>query len=110
MNDELEQRVQARTAELQGAYDQLVTGDARVKEAQELAHVGSWEWNVVDNSGWWSEELYRICGADPESFRPNYDAFMALSPADDREKVTAHRAKGSRRSPAIPIRASNRET
>jgi PAS domain S-box-containing protein len=87
LNDELEQRVQARTAELQEAYDRLVTGDARLKEAQELAHVGSWEWNVVDNSGWWSEELSRICGA-PESFRPDYDAFMTLSPADDREKVT----------------------
>jgi PAS domain S-box-containing protein len=88
LNDELERRVQSRTAELQGAYDQLVTGDARLKEAQELAHVGSWEWNVADNSEWWSEELYRIYGADPDSFRPSHDAFMSLLPADDREKVT----------------------
>jgi PAS domain S-box-containing protein len=88
-NDELEQRVQARTAELQGAYDQLVTGDVRLKEAQELAHVGSWEWNVADHSEWWSEELYRICGADPESFRPHEKAFMTLLAADDRERVTA---------------------
>lgn len=71
-----------------GACDQLVTGDARLKEAQELAHVGSWEWNVADNSERWSEELYRICGAGRESFRPNYNAFMTLLPADDREKVT----------------------
>ena len=86
-NDELEHRVQARTAELQGAYDQLVTGDARLKEAQELAHVGSWEWSVADNSVWWSDEIYRICGVDRESFRPNYDALMKLIPAADREKV-----------------------
>ena len=88
LNDELERHVQVRTAELQEAYDQLVTSDARVKEAQELAHVGSWEWNVGDRSGWWSEELRRICGADPESFGPDYDACMALSPADDWVTVT----------------------
>jgi two-component system cell cycle sensor histidine kinase/response regulator CckA len=88
LNDELEQRVQARTAELQAAYDHLVTSDAQLKEAQELAHVGSWVWNVADNSEWWSEELYKICGTDPESFTPNFGAFMALLPADDRGKVT----------------------
>jgi PAS domain S-box-containing protein len=87
LNDELEQRVQARTAELQAAYDHLVTSDAQLKEAQKLAHVGSWEWNVADNSEWWSEELYRICGTDPESFTPNFETFMALLLADDRGKV-----------------------
>ena len=46
------------------------------------------EWNVVDKSGWWLQELRRICGASPESFRPDYDAFMALSPAEDWVKVT----------------------
>jgi two-component system cell cycle sensor histidine kinase/response regulator CckA len=89
LNDELEQRVQARTAELQGAFDELVTRDARLNEAQDLAHVGSWEWNVADNSEWWSEELCRMYGADPSSFRPTHEAFMALLPADDREKVSA---------------------
>jgi two-component system cell cycle sensor histidine kinase/response regulator CckA len=87
LNDELERRVQGRTAELQRAYDQLVTGDARLREAQELAHVGSWEWNVADNSAWWSEELFRIYGADPESVKPSRDSFFALLPGDDREKM-----------------------
>jgi two-component system cell cycle sensor histidine kinase/response regulator CckA len=88
LNDELEQRVQARTAELQAAYDHLVTSGAQLKEAQELAHVGSWEWNVADNSAWWSEELYRICGTNPESFTPKFETFMGLLPADDRGKIT----------------------
>jgi PAS domain S-box-containing protein len=87
LNDELEQGVQARTAELQGAYQQLVRSEARVKDAQALAHVGSWEWNVSDRSGWWSEELYNICGAEPESFRPNDNMCMTLLPVDDREKA-----------------------
>jgi hypothetical protein len=60
----------------------------RLKEAQELAHVGSWEWVVADD-GEWSEELYRICGVDPESFVPTYQAFMAMLPADERAAVNA---------------------
>jgi hypothetical protein len=38
LNDELELRVQARTTELQAAYDHLVTIDAQLREAQKLAH------------------------------------------------------------------------
>ena len=88
-NDELEARVRARSQELQSAHDELLATEARLKEAQTLAHVGSWAWNVADDSEWWSEELYRICGIEPESFTPSYRAFMAMVPADERAAVDA---------------------
>ena len=88
-NDELEARVRARSQELQSAHDELLATEARLKEAQTLAHVGSWAWNVADGSEWWSEELYQICGIEPESFTPSYRAFMAMVPADERPAVDA---------------------
>jgi two-component system cell cycle sensor histidine kinase/response regulator CckA len=88
-NDELEARVRARAQELQSAHDRLANSESRLKEAQELAHVGSWEWVVADDGEWWSEELYRICGVDPASFGPTYQAFMAMLPADERAAVNA---------------------
>src|SRR5258708_2921813 len=45
VNEGLEQTITARTAELQAAYDQM-------KEAQHVAHVGSWRWTAADRGGW----------------------------------------------------------
>src|SRR5579862_1374742 len=68
---------------------ELRASEARLTEAQTLAHVGSWEWNVADDSAWWSEEFYRICGLEPDSFTPSQQAFMAMTPADERAVVDA---------------------
>jgi PAS domain-containing protein len=32
----------------------------RLNEAQRVAHIGSWEWDMKRNQVWWSEELYRL--------------------------------------------------
>lgn len=77
---ELESRVQVRTRDLSRI-------EARLAEAQQLAHVGSWEWNVADNCEWWSDELYRICGYEPGSFSPTHDTFRNALPLDEREMV-----------------------
>lgn len=37
-----------------------------LKEAQRLAELGSWQWDVVANHHTWSEEIYRIYGRDPQ--------------------------------------------
>jgi len=61
-------------------------GEARLKEAQTLAHVGNWEIDLATNHLVWSEELCRICGrssaerATPEAFR------KSIHP-DDRKRV-----------------------
>jgi signal transduction histidine kinase len=36
-------------------------------EAQELAHLGSWEWEIATDRVTWSLQLYRIFGVDPRS-------------------------------------------
>ncbi|WP_062054950.1 PAS domain-containing sensor histidine kinase [Sediminicola sp. YIK13] len=58
-------------------------------EAQELAHIGSWEWDVRSNKIEWSDELYRIYELDPEEFEPNYESFLSYIHVDDRELMNA---------------------
>ncbi|MCA9020682.1 MAG: PAS domain S-box protein, partial [Planctomycetaceae bacterium] len=56
----------------------------KLSEAQRLAHIGSWEWNVKDNTLWWSDEVYRIFGVGKEAFIPNYETFLETVHPDDR--------------------------
>jgi PAS domain S-box-containing protein len=39
--------------------------EADLRQAERVAHLGSWTWNPADNTSRWSEELYRILGVEP---------------------------------------------
>jgi len=60
--------------------------EARLKEAQRVAHIGNWEWKYKTNELYWSEENYRIFGL-PQEIRPSLDAFFTIVHPDDMEKV-----------------------
>jgi PAS domain S-box-containing protein len=62
MNVELE----AQIAERKQAEDALRRSEAYLAEGQSLAHFGSWAWNVRTGGTYWSEEMFRILGYDPE--------------------------------------------
>lgn len=56
---------------------------ARLADAQKIAHIGSWEWNISDNSINWSDELYRIYGMDPKKSKINLkEIYARILPAD----------------------------
>lgn len=76
----LEERVEVRTAELTQA-------EARLSEAQRIAHIGNWDWHIDVNTLWWSDEIYRIFGVEPQAFPATYDAFLAHVHPDDRDRV-----------------------
>ena len=58
----------------------------RLLEAQSLAHLGSWDWDVARNQIWWSDELYRIYGLEPGGKLRMEDFVERLHP-DDRDRV-----------------------
>ncbi|MEO6418554.1 MAG: PAS domain-containing protein, partial [Polyangiaceae bacterium] len=76
-HDDLEQRVRERTAELR-------EGQRLLAEAQSIAHVGSWQWDIDANRISWSEELRRIHGLAPEDFGATLEGFARdhLHPGD----------------------------
>ena len=83
--DELESRVQMRTADLSRTVDELQQSETRLAEAQRLAHLGNWDWDIIKNELWWSDEIYRIVGLNPREFSVTYEAFLSLVHPDDRE-------------------------
>jgi PAS domain S-box-containing protein len=49
----------------------LRESEADLRQAERVAHLGSWTWNAADGTARWSEELYRILGLEPP---PSTDA------------------------------------
>ncbi len=72
---------------LRGLIDALARRDQQLSTAQEIAEIGSWEWDVVSDRTVWSEELYRIYGVDPVDFGGDLEAFLDFIHPDDREDV-----------------------
>ncbi len=54
------------------------------EEAQLLANLGSWKWDILTGALTWSDELYRILGLDREAFCPTHQTFHDLLHPDDR--------------------------
>jgi two-component system, cell cycle sensor histidine kinase and response regulator CckA len=60
----------------------LRESEYRLKNAERLAHVGHWQWDIRSNTVSGSEEMYRIFGKPPE-YVPNYEGFLEdLEPRD----------------------------
>ena len=99
----LEELVKERTAALEKSYTELTEeiaehkraeqelkdSEERLKRAEEIAHLGSWELNLANNKLTWSDEIYRIFGLKPKEFGANYAAFLEYIHPDDRAAVDA---------------------
>ncbi|MCW8915442.1 MAG: ATP-binding protein [Magnetovibrio sp.] len=75
-NDELEQRVEMRTREVQRS-------ERNLKAAQQLAHLGSWSHNLISGESIWSDEHYRLIGLEPGIITPSLDHFFDTVHPDD---------------------------
>ena len=72
-------------AERSKALSELARAHASLKEAQEVAHIGSWEWDIPENQVTWSDELYRLWGLEPGSDAITYERYLESIHPDDRE-------------------------
>ena len=61
--------------------------ERRLSESQRIAHIGSWELNLITNELYWSDETYRLFGLEPQQFEANYEAFLDNIHPDDRDLV-----------------------
>ena len=73
--------------ELVKAKEKAEESEAKLKQAQQIAKLGHWELDLVNNNLKWSDEVYRIFGIDPKRFPATYEAFMENIHKDDRNKV-----------------------
>jgi PAS domain S-box-containing protein len=98
---DLEERVQTRTLALSEANALLgqeisdrVEAEARLRaserqlaEAQEVARIGSWEWDLASEQVSWSDELYRIHGYEPQEFPMTFERATELVVEEDRQRI-----------------------
>ncbi len=62
----------AMTHTIKISMDSLKHREKDLREAQRVAHIGSWQWTIAGDEVAWSDELYRINGRDPKLPPPGY--------------------------------------
>ena len=69
-----------------GLLESLRRREQHYRESQQLAHVGSWEWDMETDRVEWSDEMFRIWHLDPSAPFSYSDYLSRLHP-DDRERM-----------------------
>ncbi len=107
LNEGLEQRVIERTRELVAANEtlrreiderrrveeELRASVADLAEAQRVAHLGNWSFDLRTGKVIWSEELYRIFGIEQVDFDGRYESFVSRVHPDDQSRVLLTNAR-----------------
>src|SRR5262249_49638086 len=65
----------------------LAEKELRLREAQAIAHVGSFHWDVGADAVAWSDELFRIYGLEPRESSITYKTYIEQVHPDHREQV-----------------------
>lgn len=65
----------------------LKESEALLAEAERIAQLGSWRWDVAGDRIAWSEELYNIFGAEQDALPGSYASYLTLIHPADREMV-----------------------
>src|SRR5665647_1793403 len=86
-HDNLEEKVKERTTQLEKAYHSLKESEEGLAEAQRMAHIGNWDWNIINNKLYLSEEVYRIYGCELQEFSVTRNEFLSYVHPDDRDDV-----------------------
>src|ERR1700745_2627542 len=97
LNVELEDRVRARTAELEESHAKLLESEQRRSLAIAAGKMGSWDWDWINGDWMWDEGQYQIFGLDQKSFHvtpANVQALLHPDDFDELRKAQAQFAKG----------------
>lgn len=71
------------------AEEALRESEALLNRTQKMAHIGSWRLDLEKGGLYWSDEVYRIFGIEPQAFAATYEAFVERLHPDDRQAVDA---------------------
>ena len=69
------------------AEEALHQNQAMLARAEKIANLGCWEWDIASGALFWSEQIYRIFGVEPERFVPSLDLYLSLIHPEDRAPV-----------------------
>lgn len=86
------QRAAARHEDTEGIS--LAEREELMREAERVAHLGTWTWDMESGRVTWSNELYLILGLEPGNATPSVEAFFAAVHPADRERAQAASEQG----------------
>jgi len=98
-NAELEDRVRARTAELEESHARLLESEQRRSLAIAAGKMGSWDWDWINGDWMWDEGQFDIFGVDPKFFElslANIQALLHPGDIDELRKAMSEFNKGAR--------------
>ena len=93
-HDNLEKLVEERTTQLEKTYNSLKESEKGLAEAQRMAHIGNWDWNLATGEVYWSDELYRIFGREPQESGASFDELLNYVHPEDRDYLSNVIKKG----------------
>ena len=86
LNDELERRVDERTAALRDS-------ESRLRLAQAAGGVGVWDWDTSRGEIWWSDTMWTVYGVDPVPAGAIHEVWTSFLHPDDRDRVVEQRRR-----------------
>jgi len=99
LNDELEVRVRARTAELERSNAKLLESEQRRSLAIAAGKMGSWDWDWASGDWMWDEGQFQIFGVDPRTFAvtpANVQPFVHPDDLDELRSALAQFSEGAK--------------
>ena len=82
----LRDRIVGRVWSFRDVTDQRRT-ERMLAEAQRVGRLGSWDWNAQTDETTWSDELYRLYGAEPGGLEPTLEEWLNRIHPEDRDRV-----------------------
>jgi diguanylate cyclase (GGDEF)-like protein/PAS domain S-box-containing protein len=86
--DFMAREVNSREERLSQAFSDLSESQARLINAQRIAQIGHWNWNLVSDELKCSDEIYRILGVTPEQFTPTSRGLVDIVHPEDRDALS----------------------
>ncbi len=65
----------------------LKESERRLLKAQQISHLGNWEWDPRSDALWWSDEAYRLFGIEPGQLALSRESFLSLVHPEDVERI-----------------------
>jgi two-component system, sensor histidine kinase and response regulator len=60
---------------------------ARLSRAQAIAHLGNWEWDLINGGMHWSEEIFKILGQESDGSEPRFEDLLRSVPGEDYQSI-----------------------
>ena len=88
LNEQLERRVDERTAELAARTRELSVAEERLRLALEATSEGLWDWNIQTGENYCSPSYFRMLRLDPAEFEPTTQScWLSLLHPEDRDRA-----------------------